>query len=778
LPILEIALNLSVFALIYRLLLLMLHEPATVKRHFRTTTVYRFALLSNHLYIATDAHGRYQSGRVFAHAVVRRECMITNTSSTKLFNRLFLLIAVFGFIGFPVISFAICDLDSTFGNGGLASINVPNVNGPGHLATLNNGKFLLTGQLFNGTNHDFAVVRFNADGSLDNTFGNNGVASASFPFNLDDWTTNVGIQSDGKIVTAGLTFDGTNFHFALVRFDQNGILDATFGTGGFSFAAYSGNLNGFINDIAILNDDSIVVAGSVGLNAVDPEFNFGAGKFDANGNLDLTFGTNGLINTELSPGLWDNANSIEIQSDQKIVLAGTSDKGTSKDFAVVRYNTDGTLDPSFGNNGVVITDTTLSYDDFINEIVIQSDGKIVGTGTTQSGQPNNRHGVITLLRYNTDGSLDYTFGDGGFVLTEFPAVPDNTGWDVEIRSNGKIVIAAGLMDQDAGDFALVEYNPDGSSCDTSSRIIDFPTNRIEWASNIAIQSDGKLLLSGPSRDIGGTENFAIARFDCSNLGITPTNLPNTVEGALYDQTLTGVGGAAPYDFTLADGVLPNGILFDELTATFSGMASTGSSGTYPLTVEVQDSNNSSDLQCYQLNVAVFSASFDDGTLNSGWTFKGTWQELDEFLVGDSSSTLRGSRNKTVAIADPIYPGCTNCEVRTLLRTSGGPGNIISLFAWYLDKKTNVEVMFEEDKNVVLLKQKSGRRTVLRAKAKLPINPDQVYAIKLNFDGDRFHLVINGIEVINRPARATPFGTVGFQVKKGVGSLGPIQIIAN
>jgi uncharacterized delta-60 repeat protein len=686
---------------------------------------------------------------------------------------------------YPFVSYAICDLDPTFGTGGLASTGFSDADSAGRMVLLSNGKFLISGNFLNANNIDFAVARFNADGSIDTTFGNSGVASANFPSNQNDFVAAIGVQSDGKIIAGGGTSNGSKFDIGIVRFDSAGILDPSFGTGGFTVTRIPGNRDGFIFDLQVLPDDTIVATGPSG-NAQGTDYDFALAKYDANGNLDITFGNNGVTLTPLPGGKIDSANSVLVQPDQKILIGGTRDNGNIienfADFALARYDSNGIIDPSFGNGGIVITDSPLSRADFINNTILQNDGKIIGVGTIQTGLPGEtfppRHGVISLVRYNPDGSLDYSFGDGGFVTTELPAIDDNTAWDVAIRSSGKIVIAASLISTSVSDFGMVEYNPDGTFCDSSIRTVNFPTDKEDVGIGVAIQADGKVVISGRSRVSGGRIDFALARFACSDLTISPLALPSALEGTIYDQTLSASGGTGPFIFSLDSGTLPNGILFDNTTATFSGTPAVGSAGDYDLTIKVTDTNNLAETQCYPIRVNLFKVLFDDGVLNTDWTFTGNWAETDGFLIGGlpGNKPAKKTPKKALAIATPAFSACTNCKLSTLISTAGGPGNRVSLLGWFVDKKTYVEVMFKEENNVVVLKQKMNGAIVTKGKAKFDLVPNQVYDVEVSFDGTDFHVRINGEDVFTIAAGAIPSGTVALQVKKTTGKFGPVEIL--
>jgi len=172
------------------------------------------------------------------------------------------------------------------------------------------------------------------------------------------------------------------------------------------------------------------------------------------GSLDLSFDSDGKVTTGIQ--FWyDAGNSVAIQSDGKIVVAGSSYNGSNDDFALVRYNADGSLDTSFDTDGKVITAIGSDFDQGFS-VAIQSDGKIVAAGYTY----NDPVFEFALIRYNADGSLDNTFDTDGKVTTPIGSV-DDQGISVAIQSDGKIVVAGYSDDGLWEDFAVVRYNSAG-----------------------------------------------------------------------------------------------------------------------------------------------------------------------------------------------------------------------------------------------------------------------------------------------------------------------------
>jgi uncharacterized delta-60 repeat protein len=200
--------------------------------------------------------------------------------------------------------------------------------------------------------------------------------------------------------------------------------------------------------VAIQSDGKIVVAGFE-RNGIS-NFDFALVRYNTDGSLDTNFDSDGKVTTAIGSGT-DSAYSVAIQSDGKIVVAGYSDNGSNDDFALVRYNTDGSLDTNFDSDGKVTTEVG-SSDDYAESVAIQSDGKIVAAGYSSNGGNND----FALVRYNTDGSLDTSFDSDGKVTTAIGSASDFAR-SVAIQSDGKIVVAGYSDNGSNADFALVRY---------------------------------------------------------------------------------------------------------------------------------------------------------------------------------------------------------------------------------------------------------------------------------------------------------------------------------
>ncbi len=320
-------------------------------------------------------------------------------------------------------------LDTTFGDGGKVITPITGIDDVlQSVAIQADGKIVVAGYtLITPTNYDFAVVRYNNDGSLDPTFGNGGKVITPLSDSYD-LAHAVVIQTNGKIVVAGRVQAGGNDHIALVRYNSDGTLDMTFGTGGQVGTAINIFDAGFA--LALQPDGKIVVAGV----SLVQRFDFAVVRYNPNGSLDQTFGTGGTVTTPVGDSD-DFAISVSVQRDGKLILAGYSFNGVGKDFAIVRYNANGSLDPTFGHGGKVITPIG-NLDDCGQSAVIQNDGKIVQVGLIFNATAAD----FGVVRYDTDGSLDQTFGIGGKVITAVSKNMNDYAYWAAIQADGKIVV--------------------------------------------------------------------------------------------------------------------------------------------------------------------------------------------------------------------------------------------------------------------------------------------------------------------------------------------------
>jgi uncharacterized delta-60 repeat protein len=353
---------------------------------------------------------------------------------------------------------------------------------------------------------NITVIRYGTDGALDTTFSSDGKVTTDFHA-LRDAANDVVVQPDGKIVASGLA-QTANSHanFALVRYDDGGSLDAAFGGDGrveTSFTKKSDSIQG----VVLLDDGDIIAAGIAGYLGPNPRM--ALARYNADGTLDGSFGGDGKVMTDLVPG-WEAAYGIALQPDAKVVVAGVAGAPNGK-LALARYGLDGSLDATFGGDGTVTTNFTKKYDEALG-VTLQGDGKIVAVGGAGWGGQNPQ---FAAARYLDDGSLDATFGGDGKVRTDFTAFGDYAN-DVRIQSDGRIVVVGeARAERTDSTIALARYNTDGSldgSFGSSGRVRTNISSTSDNAIGIELQTDGRIVVGG-SADYGGNGKYVVARYE-------------------------------------------------------------------------------------------------------------------------------------------------------------------------------------------------------------------------------------------------------------------------
>ncbi len=373
------------------------------------------------------------------------------------------------------------------------------------------GKIVVSGGSASAGSNDFAVARYNRDGSLDTTFGGTGKVITDIGSSSFDIGYSVTVQADGKIVVAGYSNSGGSDNFALTRYLGDGSLDTSFGNAGKVLTDIGiGTLDqGY--SLTVQADGKIVVAG---LTTSGGSNNFALTRYLSNGSLDTSFGGTGKVVTDIGSNTDDDGRSVTVQADGKIVVAGYSHNGGVWDFALTRYNTGGSLDTSFGSAGKVITDIGSSSYDIGHSVTVQADGKIVVTGFSYIGGSYN----FALIRYLSNGSLDTSFGSGGKVVTDIGSGTDDYPESVTLQADGKIVVA-GVSNSGgpSSDFALARYLSDGSldaSFGSAGKVVtDFSDNSYEQGFSVTVQADGKIVVAGGNSNSSGGSDFALARYN-------------------------------------------------------------------------------------------------------------------------------------------------------------------------------------------------------------------------------------------------------------------------
>jgi uncharacterized delta-60 repeat protein len=341
------------------------------------------------------------------------------------------------------------DLDPGFGTGGKVITDLGGVGDFAHGAALQpDGKIVVAGASGPNTGGRFTVVRYGTDGNLDRSFGRAGKVRTEFG-RTDEIAIGVAVQPDGKIVAAGSAGEGYQSHhdFALARYEPDGTPDTSFGGDGKVTTDFGGPFD--LASAVVVQPDGKIVAAGFG-SRIRSRHEFALARYGADGVLDPTFGEGGTVTTPL--GRFNDAGAFDLVllPDGKLLAAGRGDylpDGTME-FALARYQPDGSLDPTFGSGGVVTT----NLDGYgATGAAVQPDGRIVVAGQVRLAD----HNAFLVARYLPDGAVDRSFGIEGVVTTDFGVGAGAE--DVAVGPDGSIVAAGGA----GGRFAVARYRPNG-----------------------------------------------------------------------------------------------------------------------------------------------------------------------------------------------------------------------------------------------------------------------------------------------------------------------------
>jgi uncharacterized delta-60 repeat protein len=419
-------------------------------------------------------------------------------------------------------------LDASFGSQGKLALRHAYDAKLSAVAIQADGKIVVTGAIYPLFYKSFfTVARFNSNGSLDESFGSNGMVITRFETYTFSASA-IAIQPDGKIVVTGDFYgvqpNGSHLEdFVVLRLNSDGSPDTGFGKNGEAITDFG--LQDASKALLLQPDGKIVVGGSTSISRPDLEL----ARYNPDGSLDKTFNSTGMVVTPNNNGA-DSFNAMVLQADGKIVVAGNKYTSKDTDGLLIRYNRDGSIDQSFGVDGRVITD--FGTFDYIRNLQVQSDGKILVAGSQRKEYFAYDGAGIILGRFNSNGSLDPSFANNGKLIATFNNYAE--AYSAVVQSDGKILIAGTTGPGDPNysysllDFLAVRYNPDGTLDndfgDGGKVITDF--GRLERARAAAIDAKGNIVLAGYTGDYTwdgfDQADFALARY----IGVSPKPLPD------------------------------------------------------------------------------------------------------------------------------------------------------------------------------------------------------------------------------------------------------------
>ncbi|HKB00582.1 MAG TPA: Ig-like domain-containing protein [Gemmataceae bacterium] len=466
------------------------------------------------------------------------------------------------------------------------------------------------------------VARFNADGTLDSTFNGTGYNQLFMGFGFGKFFA-AALQGD-KLIAVGEGNDGlVGEQTILARFKANGTLDPTFDQDGLLFLNASPN-DEHAYAVAVRPDNKFVVAGSVQVQSGSSQYRAFVLRLLENGGLDTSFGGTGKVEVDVGDGSFAAATAVMSPSvvDGKIIIAGystTSSSGPNQSFVVARLTNFGALDPTFDGDGIVKT-TPAAGHHAANDAALTLDGKIVLAGQSTVNDPTGSpRSATAVLRYNTDGSLDTTFGGTGYSITDL-GTNGTTLTGMVVQSDGRIV-AVGTAGVGQGQLSIVlRYNVDGTLDPTFGEggptlmpgvvITDVAPNTPDQFLAVRLQTDGRIVAVGHTPFVS-PQNITLARYTndpltavddvYSTTSETPLSVPRLGYKANdvmpgnpepVGELVTGPAHAAAFNFG-ANGSFtytPAAGFVGEDTIAYRLTTSAGASNTATITITVTESN--------------------------------------------------------------------------------------------------------------------------------------------------------------------------------------------
>lgn len=457
--------------------------------------------------------------------------------------KLFYLLLTFTFFTIALQAQSAGDFDPTFGDGGVVMTAIDSDFGMSYdMALQPDGKIILAGKARVGS-YKFAMTRYNADGTLDQTFGENGIVTTP-SIGVQDHGKAIALQPDGRIILSGYIFDGNNYYAVVARYFDDGDLDPTFGEAGVCHLPTLGNTE----TVALQDDGKIIVGG----HAND---NFGLARINTDGTIDTSYGADGYAITETTQ--YSFVFDLAVQDDGKIVAVGMIGGTTSySDVFVARYSTDGVLDSSFGTDGLYIKDLG-GLADFGTAVDIQADGKIIIGSHKELEDPLEVPVYdATIIKLNSDGTHDNSFGSNG-VATIKMVEEANYVSDVATQPDGKIAFTGSVVSSNGTRYHtyVTRLNSNGSLDQTFAEqgikhINPFETE--DYLESVLVDENSNIFVAGYSTSPNGVYNFTAMKILGTSGGITPSVdvIFDNVETTTLDVTLTPNSVCASYYFVI------------------------------------------------------------------------------------------------------------------------------------------------------------------------------------------------------------------------------------
>jgi uncharacterized delta-60 repeat protein len=392
------------------------------------------------------------------------------------------------------------DLDPTFSGDGKVVTPMGSDQDLGRAVAIDSqGRIVIAGGTENAPNFNVAIARYRPNGALDTSFAGDGKVRTAIGASSDAF--GVAIDSQDRIVIAGITCNGTDRAFALARYRPGGGLDPTFSGDGMVRTDF-GSSDDMANAVAIDSQGRIVAGGSTGGEPAD----FAVARYRPNGSLDPEFSGDGKTTTHIRNS--SDIRGVAVDSQDRVVAAGNSYGGGQFDFALARYRENGALDPDFSHDGTTITPFGGGNDNAL-DVAIDAENRPVAAGQTLTGYYTR----FAISRYRINGSLDQSFSGDGRTTTSIGTEHDGA-YGVVVDREGRTIAAGAGANGFWSDFALARYRPNGSLDPSFSgdgtRMTSFGPFG-DSAAGVALGPGGKIVAAGTTFD-GSQDDFAVARY--------------------------------------------------------------------------------------------------------------------------------------------------------------------------------------------------------------------------------------------------------------------------
>lgn len=405
-------------------------------------------------------------------------------------------------------------LDTSFGTGGKVITSINTGADKAYATALQaDGKILVGGLTTSAaTGKDFAVVRYNADGTPDTAFGTNGIVTTDLQAGSDDVAYSMVLLADGKIVLAGFSDNGTQKKAAIVRYTASGAVDTTFGTDGKVFTSFEGTLASEIKVVKVhIATGNLVVGGNAAVNSTKAKPVIA--RYTSSGALDTNFNTTGIKTLwvdNLDEQYLMTVEDLAVQSNGKVSAVGWLDFPAldwDSDYRLYRLNSDGSLDTSYSTDGVITLNGPFNGHDRAFGLLLKDDNSMVVSG---GGYVTTLGYAATLFEITPAGVIAGTASQA--VIPAYGPLDDTYAYDVEFDTNGKFVMTGSTGTDNARTFAISRVNANYSidnTFDTDGKVTTaFGTNTMSEAYDAVIQPDNKIIA------VGYTGNdFAVARYN-------------------------------------------------------------------------------------------------------------------------------------------------------------------------------------------------------------------------------------------------------------------------